>query len=63
LKNSIRLRVGFLLTMVKNTFTCFIAPQNPRNPIMTRIEPRTTTQITGILRDDKFVSTPGSKRI
>jgi hypothetical protein len=63
LKNSIRLKEEFSLTIAKNTFTCFIAPQHPRNPIITRIQPRTITQITGTLRDDKSVLTAGSKRI
>jgi hypothetical protein len=63
LKNSIRLKEEFSLTIAKNTFTCFIAPQHPRNPIITRTEPRTRTTIARTSRYDKPVSTAGSKRI
>ena len=49
-----------LLTQVRNSFTCFIAPQHPRNPMINKIEPTMIKTIAIISRYDKPFSRSGS---
>jgi len=49
-----------IITQVRNSFTCFIAPQQPRNPMINRIDPNIITTMAIISRYDNPFSISGS---